>query len=111
MPAKTDMSGSMKELAEALNKLTNLVKASADEVKAEPDLGRKLDVLIRQNEDMAKALLLLLEINREHLPNISKHVKATAEATRPRHSRPHMHQSAGYRLPGFNEETPPPPPI
>jgi DUF438 domain-containing protein len=115
MPGKSkeiSTNDSMEELTNAINNLTNLFKEAAKEIKSEEkpessELGKKLDVLIRQNEDIARALLLLLELNREHLPNISKHVKRSADAMKAgaASSHPGIYQSPGYRLPG----TAPPP--
>jgi DUF438 domain-containing protein len=106
---------SLKELTRAINHLTELFRTAADEIKAEPevDIGKKLDVLIKQNEEIAKALLLIMELNREHLPNISRHVKRSADAVRPKYipkPHPYTYQSAGYKLPGTGPMPPPPPP-
>lgn len=98
----------MARLSKSVDRLAELLKGAAAEMGEDPskDMVEKLDVLIKQNEDIAKALLLLLEINREHLPNISKHVERTANASAaPR--RPPIFQAAHRRLPGMNMGPPP----
>lgn len=123
LPSKlpSDSDNSMKDLARAMNHMTDLFQTAAEDIKTESasDIGGRLDVLIKQNEDIAKALLLILELNREHLPNIHKHVKTSAEAAQrrppeprsdPVGPRPRVYQTAGYKMPGPDAELPPPPP-
>jgi len=115
---------SMIELSHSLDNLTGLFKSAAQDIQAEPQvqessvLANKLDKLIEQNAEMARALLLLLELNRGHLPQISKHVKTSADAVSPRghEPRPAIYQTAGYKLPSEPKPAPdsypslPPPP-
>ncbi|MBI3033682.1 hypothetical protein HYY72_00810 [Candidatus Woesearchaeota archaeon] len=76
-----ELSNPNRELQDSIDKLNRTVEslislfktASADiHSEADSDMGRKLDTLIKQNEDIARAMLMLLEINKEHLPKISR---------------------------------------
>lgn len=79
-----DVSGqhnSNAELREAIERLTNVVNeltaifktASADiHAEADSDLGKKMDILIEQNRDIAKALLMVLDVQNEHLQKLSE---------------------------------------
>jgi uncharacterized membrane-anchored protein YhcB (DUF1043 family) len=87
------VSASMDKLVVAINKLTELVKTAAEEMHEEPNqaLEEKLDTLIQQNSDLIKhnaeirsSLLLLLELNRQHLPSIAKNTKNSSEPMMPR---------------------------
>ncbi len=74
-------SSSQEDLRDAIDRLTKAVQSLMDILKtassdihseADNDIGKKLDILIKQNQDIAKALLLLLDVNSEHLPKISR---------------------------------------
>jgi hypothetical protein len=87
------VSASMDKLVAAINKLTELVKTAADEMHEEPNraLEEKLDTLIQQNNDLIKhneemrsSLLLLLELNRQHLPVIANNAKRPSQPPMPR---------------------------
>ena len=71
-----DLRHSIDDLSKSISDLLELFRSTSEEIKGERDvdLGKKLDVLIEHQEDMAKALLLMLELMREHLPTISRHV-------------------------------------
>ena len=65
-----DLHHSIDELSKSISDLLELFRSTAEDVKAEQEegIGKKLDVLIQHQEDMAKAMLLMLELMREHLP-------------------------------------------
>ena len=85
-----DLRNSIDDLSKSISDLLELFRSTSDEIKGEQDvdLGKKLDVLIQHQEDMAKALLLMLELMREHLPKISKHVARRRHAERLSDERP-----------------------
>ena len=60
------LNGTMKEFV-------SMIKTAAD--APEQQFGDKLDVLIKHNEDIARGILLMLELNREHLPQIAQSVR------------------------------------
>lgn len=66
---------SVKELTSAIKELTNLFYKAAEEPSADEQELKKLDTLIAHNEDLANAMLLLLELNRENLPKIAEELK------------------------------------
>lgn len=65
--------GSMKELSHSIDKLAELLKEGTEDMSSDPEhpLIKKLDQLLTQNKDIAEAILLLLELHREHMPKIS----------------------------------------
>ena len=69
-----DIKESVDNLTKAVETLLNLFKtASADiHTEGDADLGKKLDILIKQNQDIARGILALLELHKEHLPRISQ---------------------------------------
>ncbi len=71
----------VKKLTESINDLLGVFRKAHEDIKAEPtaDLSSKMDKLVEQNEEIARALLLLLELHREHLPQISKHTRVSSE--------------------------------
>jgi hypothetical protein len=86
------VTASMDKLVAAINQLTDLVKTAAEEMHAEEpnNVEQKLDMLIQQNADLIKqneeissSLLLLLELNRQHLPTIAAQVKKPVIVPRP----------------------------
>ncbi|MCP3682571.1 MAG: hypothetical protein GY861_07775 [bacterium] len=68
------------QLTDAIIQLTNLLKAAGNDLKAESstDLSLKIDRMISQNEEIARGILLILELQRQHLPEIVKHTKNSA---------------------------------
>lgn len=81
--------GDIQKLTIAVQELLEIFKLAHQDIKEEPanHLSEKLDKLIDQNEEMARSLLLMLELNREHLPNISRHTRVSNELKlrKPRH--------------------------
>ncbi len=87
-----DVSGqhnSNAELREAIERLTHVVNeltaifktASADiHAEADSDLGKKMDILIRQNQDIAKALLTVLDVQNEHLQKLSERSESSSRS-------------------------------
>ena len=78
MAKKTDNSSlqkSIDELNKSIKDLIKLFKTAAEEPSADELELKKIDVLIQHNEDLANAMLLLLEINRENLPKIAAELK------------------------------------
>lgn len=96
---------SMEELIMAVRTLINVFEKAKSEIKAEPtqQVLMKLDELtvynkqlieqnrevlqqtakvLQQNKDMAHSLLMLLDLHREHLPEIAKHTRMTSEVRR-----------------------------
>ncbi|MFH1181714.1 MAG: hypothetical protein V1702_02030 [Candidatus Woesearchaeota archaeon] len=83
----------MDKLVAAINKLTELVRTAAEELHEEPNkaLEEKLDKMIEQNDELLKhneeirsSLLLLLELNRQHLPSIASNIKKPSQPMMPK---------------------------
>ncbi len=72
---------SVEKLTKAVEGLSDIFRsASADiHAEAEDDLGKKMDILIRQNRDIAKALIMILDVQKEYLPRLAEHRKAKPE--------------------------------
>ncbi len=64
-------------LAKVVGELIEIFKTANADIHAESDnnIGSKLDTLISQNQEIAKAILILIEIEGEHLPKISRQVE------------------------------------
>lgn len=96
---------SVEELIMAVQTLISVFEKAKSEIKAEPtqQVLMKLDELtiynkqmieqnrevlqqtakvLQQNKDMAHSLLMLLDLHREHLPEIAKHTRMTSEVRR-----------------------------
>lgn len=96
---------SVDELVMAVRTLISVFEKAKSEIKAEPtqQVLMKLDELViynkqlieqnrevlqqtakvlQQNKDMAHSLLMLLDLHREHLPEIAKHTRMTSEVRR-----------------------------
>ena len=96
---------SVEELIVAVRTLVSVFEKAKDEIKAEPTnhVLMKLDELtiynkqlieqnreimeqtgkvLQQNKDIAHSLLMLLDLHREHLPEIAKHTRMSAELRR-----------------------------
>ena len=85
-------SSSQEELKTAIDRLTKAVQSLMDILKtastdihseADNDIGKKLDILIKQNQDIARALLLLLDVSSEHLPKISRQAERSRRRAYP----------------------------
>ncbi|MBI2133457.1 hypothetical protein HYU11_02130 [Candidatus Woesearchaeota archaeon] len=114
-----DSGSDPQELKEAINDLTKVVaeliaifKTASSDIHAEADnsLSAKLDTLIKQNEEIARALLILIEIEGEHLPKISKQAERKTrlhfppmQRIQPSISLAPRGKIPGKRMPGFGE--------
>ncbi len=76
-----ELRSEIRRLTSAVNELLQVFSKAHEDIKAEPadQLAPKMDKLIEQNEEIGRALLLLLELHREHLPQISKHTRISSE--------------------------------
>ncbi|MBI2143780.1 hypothetical protein HYU17_01345 [Candidatus Woesearchaeota archaeon] len=102
---KEALRDSVEELILAVRTLISVFEKAKDEIKAEPtqQVLMKLDELtiynkqlieqnrevleqtgklLQQNKDVAHSLLMLLDLHREHLPEIAKHTRLTSEVRR-----------------------------
>lgn len=77
------LQNSIDNLTKTINSMIILLKGAEKDLSKAPsedhEVSKKLERLIEQNKDMAKAMLLLLELNRENLPKIAAH---TGESSR-----------------------------
>ncbi|MBI2137272.1 hypothetical protein HYU12_02005 [Candidatus Woesearchaeota archaeon] len=80
--------GAFKELRTDIRKLTTAItglmdifKQAHEDIKSEPttELIGKMDKLIEQNDEISRAMLMLLELHKEHLPQISRHTRMSSE--------------------------------
>ncbi len=71
--ASPDLKQSINELNDSIQKLLKIVKQANVDLESDSkiNLSAKLDTLIGQNEDIAKAILKLLELHHEHLPKLA----------------------------------------
>ncbi|OGM02949.1 hypothetical protein A3K72_01765 [Candidatus Woesearchaeota archaeon RBG_13_36_6] len=90
---KQDISPSIEKLSKSIDSLLELFKLAGEDIKAEehhqPDnhlnnmnihldnLNNKMNILIRHNEEMAKGILVVAEMMKEHLPAINDNTKTT----------------------------------
>lgn len=102
---KEALKDSVEELIMVVRTLVDVFEKAKDEIKAEPtqQVLMKLDELtiynkqlieqnreilqqtgkvLQQNKDMAHSLLTLLDLHREHLPEIAKHTRLSSEVRR-----------------------------
>ncbi|MBI2145511.1 hypothetical protein HYU18_04275 [Candidatus Woesearchaeota archaeon] len=102
---KEALKETVEELILAVRTLVSVFEKAKDEIKAEPtqQVLMKLDELtiynkqlieqnreileqtgkvLEQNKDVAHSLLMLLDLHREHLPEIAKHTRLTSEVKR-----------------------------
>ena len=96
---------SVEELIVAVKMLVSVFEKAKDEIKSEPtqQVLMKLDELtiynkqlieqnreileqtskvLQQNKDVAHSLLMLLDLHREHLPEIARHTRVSSEIRR-----------------------------
>lgn len=77
---------SVDTLTKTINSMIAILKGAEEELSKEPsedhEISKKLEKLVEQNKDMAKAILLLLELNREHLPKIAAHTRESSRLMR-----------------------------
>ncbi|MBS3133020.1 hypothetical protein J4470_02740 [Candidatus Woesearchaeota archaeon] len=71
----------IRRLNTSVNELLAVFSKAYEDIKAEPneEIAKKLDKLVEQNEEIGRALLLLLELHREHLPQISRHTRISSQ--------------------------------
>jgi len=76
-----ELRSEIKRLTSAINELLQVFSKAHEDIKTEPstDIAHQLGKLVEQNEEIARALLLLLEIHREHLPQIAKNTRLSSE--------------------------------
>ncbi len=76
-----ELRSEVRRLTSAINDLLQVFSKAHEDIKAEPadQLAQKMDKLVEQNDEIARALLLLLELHREHLPQISRHTRLSSE--------------------------------
>ena len=102
---KEALRDTVEELIMAVRTLISVFEKAKDEIKAEPtqQVLMKLDELtiynkqlieqnrevlqqtakvLQQNKDIAHSLLMLLDLHREHLPEIAKHTRLSSEVRR-----------------------------
>ncbi len=75
----------MDRLSGSINSLVAILESAEKGIKTEASMedktvSEKIDLLVSHNEEIARALLLLLELNREHLPKISKQTRISSES-------------------------------
>ena len=77
----TRLGADLRKLTSSINELMHIFRKAHEDIKAEPheELMPRIDKLVEQNEEMARALLLLLELHREHIPQIAKHARISSE--------------------------------
>jgi len=75
-----ELRSEIRRLTTAVNELLAVFSKAHEDIKAEPteEFSKKLDKLVEQNEEMGRALLLLLELHREHIPQIAKHTRLSS---------------------------------
>ncbi len=78
------LQASMDKLSSSINGLVKVFENAEKGVKAEASMedrtiSEKIDTLVAHNEEIARALLLILELNREHLPKISRQTKISSD--------------------------------
>lgn len=76
-----ELRSEVRRLTAAINDLLQVFSKAHEDIKAEPadQLAQKMDKLVEQNEEIGRALLLLLELHREHLPQISRNSRISSE--------------------------------
>lgn len=80
------LQNSVDNLTKSINSMITILKGAEKELSKEPSedhqISKKLEKLVEQNKDIAKAILLLLELNREHLPKIAAHTRESSRLMR-----------------------------
>jgi len=118
---KEDISPSIEKLSESINNLLELFKIAGEEIKAEEhhkphehlnsinnhldNLNKRIDILIGHNEEIAKGILVVAEMMKEHLPAINDNTRATYRRTIVQEQIPPI------PLPRVSRAQVPPPPI
>ncbi len=113
---KEALKESMEQLVVAMRTLINVFEKAKEEIKAEPtqqvlmkldeltiynkqiiELNREMmqqtSKLLQQNKEMVQALVMLLDLHREHLPEIARRTRLTSELRRV--------PPSGFAGPGF----------
>ena len=86
-PAKEkSLQNSVDNLTRTMNEMITILKNAEKEVLKESleegKISEKLERMIEQNKDIAKALILLLEVSREHLPRIAAYTMESSRLMR-----------------------------
>ncbi|MAG15894.1 hypothetical protein CMO88_02435 [Candidatus Woesearchaeota archaeon] len=76
-----ELRSEIRRLTSSINELLQVFSKAHEDIKTEPatDFNKKMDKLVEQNEEIGRALLLLLELHRENLPQIAKHTRMSSE--------------------------------
>ena len=76
-----ELRSEVRRLTAAINDLLQVFSKAHEDIKAEPadQLAQTMNKLVEQNEEIGRALLLLLELHREHLPQISRNSRISSE--------------------------------
>lgn len=76
-----ELRSEVRRLTSAINDLLQVFSKAHEDIKAEPadQLAQTMNKLVEQNEEIGRALLLLLELHREHLPQISRNSRISSE--------------------------------
>ena len=79
--AVRELNSEVRNLTESINELMQVFRKAHEDIKEEPyvDLSPKLDRIVEQNHEIGRVLLLLLELHKEHIPNIAKHTRISSE--------------------------------
>lgn len=129
-PEREALKDSVEELIVAVRTLVSVFEKAKEDITAEPtqQVLMKLDELtiynkqlieqnreimeqtartLSQNKDIAHSLLLLLDLHREHLPEIAKHTRVTSEVRRVDDlGSPRAHPISRNRHRSFDEQVP-----
>lgn len=91
---KDDMTPSIEKLTESINSLLELFRLAGEEMKADEhkpqkhfdemnihldNLNDKMNTLIQHNEEIAKGILVVADMMKEHLPAINDNTKTTRQ--------------------------------
>ena len=74
----------IQELTKGINRMLKIFEKAHDDIVSEPEqnLNAKLDRLLEQNANLAKAMYSMLEITKEHLPKIVKQTRISKRLKR-----------------------------
>ncbi|OIO61939.1 hypothetical protein AUJ69_03845 [Candidatus Woesearchaeota archaeon CG1_02_47_18] len=82
---------SVEELSTSINELVSILRNAGSDIakdeissKEQNDkILRKIDLLIKHNEAIAQGILLVVDMMKDHLPQITRHVKLSSAKLRP----------------------------
>ena len=78
---------------QVLMKLDELAIYNKQVIEQNKEMMQQTNKMLQQNREMAQALVMLLDLHREHLPDIAKHTRLTSEVRRA--------PPAGFAGPGY----------